>query len=506
MQRNMLSLLNSDLSLLVKSEFGTGKSLANALYLLSNTPAKHAQNTPFITNLLLVPTPYLAVQYYKIFAKLLKNSREPIHNVVQYVFRDKAECEQKQIDLLKTHPGPQILIGTPTRILDILSSDNRLYLPLHKLSYIALDDADQLIPSRDFFAEVRRKNNSKHDHSKNIPTLLLLNHIIPVRNTYMRQERDVFIPLKFLMESSTAGNYLKVVAMRNKWIEGRPMLRLGTDSIGGEYRNRMPNDVNSYFVSYNPLTDELTDTNYDVSSVIPQFDSKSLDVISELNARRLPKHVSDYAAMSKSQRLKTLSLYSSALAKTIQSDSEQDSHGNRRRALVVVPEAFPIKTFAEVLEETVGIKSARLDTQNNTCGFFYRNGEEEVEVDSETFFKQLATEGSEYDKLPQVLLVRAKQCPGVDLPGLGRIYALSWDSILSTKLYQTVAGRCRVAPTHERGETEAKGHWKPAQDPEQGKIVVVSLIEETNDMRYNMLIAGSMFKSGIQQTKFFDKK
>lgn len=502
----MLALLNSDLSLLLKSSPGTGKSLATSLFLLSNTQScTLKQNIPFITNLLLVPNPYLASQYYTQISKLLKDSPLNTHDVVQSVFRTDLEGEEKQIKLLQQHPGPHILIGTPTRILDILASQYRSDLPLFNLSSIVLDEADVLIPKGQVFSVLKRTNNFEHDHSTSIPTQVLLNHIVPWRNTYMRQNCETFVPLKFLIESSNAKNYLKVVAIKNNWINGRPMPRLGTDSESN-LKQELPNDVCSYFTTYNPLTGDLIDTDYDVSEILPNFDDKALKAVSDLSRRRVSQHVKEHAALSDKEKSLLFKNYADALLRTMDAadginkvENHADTSKQRKRAMVVVPESFSIASFSKVLEQCHGIKGAMVSSKQNDCGFYYTNNDKSVKIDSETFFQTVPKEDE-----PDVLIVRARQTAGMDFPGLDRIYAMGWDSILLSKLYLTVAGRSRAAPAQEKGELGNKGLWKAATDPRQTKFVVVSLIEQANDMRYNILIAGTMKKLAVEQTKLFN--
>lgn len=551
----MLALLNSDLSLLLKSGAGTGKSLATSLFLLSNSPTLSTSTIPSVTNLLLVPSPSLAFQYYTQISKMLKNSPLNINSVVQHVSRTDQQGEQKQIDLLEQYPGPHILIGTPTRILDILSSPKKSALPLFNLSSIVLDEAETLIPKAQVFSVLKRTNNLEHDHSKSIPTQILLNHIVPWRNTYVEQNSKVFVPLKFLIESSNASNYLKVVAMKNKWISGRPMPRLGTDEQDHDYagfdKQELPNDVSSYFVTYNSSTGQLTDTDYDVSSVIPEFDTNALKAIADLGRRRVSQNVKEYASLSKQSREKLMEDYADALSKTMAlssnvkaNDGENPKESENakkegnvpapkpKRALVVIPEAYSLPLFLSVLEKRHGIKGASIWTKHNECKFYYKNEQgDAISIDTDTFFKQQQQQQSEEasqkqddsreekdlkektkENEPSVLVVRAREVAGLDFPGLDHIYAIGWDSILQSKTYLTVAGRSRAASAHEKERRvesprqQQQGSDEPTKsvmEPKQCKFVVISLLENTEDMRYNILIAGTMKKLSVEQKKMF---
>lgn len=505
----MLALLNSDLSLLVRSHPGTGKSLATVLFLLNNTaPSPLKQDAPFITNLLIVPTPDLAIQYYNLISKLIENTPLDIRNVAQYAFRSDAEGEEKQLELLQSHPGPHIFIGTPTRILDILSSKSRGLLPLSNVCSITLDEADQLLPSQGLYNKVKMTRKvAKHKPASiaQSPTQILLDHVVRWRDSAVKQNSSVFIPLKFLMESSTASSHLKIIASRSNWIAGRPMLRLGLDAFGGGLRNRGPNDVCNYFITFNPFLNKLEDTDYDVSSILPTFDENTFNVVREFNEQRVKDHIKEYSALNQNQRQNLISLYAAALARMMKADAEKDSSKTRRRALVVVPEAFSIASVLSILKEQHGITGAYSKTFGNTSGVFFQKDTDSkpIAVDTNTLFTKPIEEGDGDKGLPDVLVYRARGTVGIDFPGLDRIYALSWDSILSSKLYLSLAGRCRAAPIRERTSLENSGFWKPPSDPEQGKFVVISTVDETNDMRYKMLLNVSMSKIGIAPQKFF---
>lgn len=505
-QKNLLSLLKSDLSVLAASPPGTGKSLATALFLLSHTPDKLLQSdTPSISNLLIVPTPDLASQYYNIIKKLTSKSGINENQVVQCIYRADAESERKQIELLKKYPAPHVLIGTPTRILDILSSPNLKLLPLFNLSFIAVDEADRLLPKICLYSSFEKNNKFvAKDFKHSVPTQVLLNFLVPWRDNYVSANNDYFFPLRFLLESSTASNNLKLICSKNNWIKGRTMLRLGTDKVGGEMRERIANDVSSYFVSFNPQTGILTDTNFDISNIIPEFDDKAFDIIGEMNDRRKKDYMRKFSKLSKDGKTNLLKLYAIALARTIELDFEKSKETFKRRSLVIIPEGYSIDYFLEILKKHTGITGARSRIIDNKCAIFYNKSENELaEIDPETFFSTKINPDKPNDELPQVLVYRASECVGLDFPDLSRIYVLSWDSILSSKLYLSLAGRCRVAPIDERGEKSQTGSWKEPTDPEQGRCVVISTTDELNDDKYRALLIGSMKKIAVNNSKYF---
>lgn len=513
-QKHMLALLNSDLSVLVRSASGTGKSLATALFLLSFVGKAFKNTGPSISHLLLVPTPDLAVQYYQTFQSLLKDSPLNIDKVVQNVYRCDARTEAHQISLLTANPGPRILIGTPTRILDILASPElRHSLPFHNLSCIALDEVDHLLPFKEsFFNTKSLKFTMREDHeATKVPAQILLNHIVPWRNTHIKTHNEYFTPLRFIFGSSTASNYAKLLAMRHNWITGRPMLRLGLDrgdsgAGTGEFPKRLPRDVSNYFVTYDTAFNMLHDTKLAKLDKAVVRDSKFQEAVRGINERRKKEALKSATFMSPKHKTDLMNKYVDALSALLKSDE------SRKRALVIVPDLFSISTLLNVLKERgniLGGTSRFSDTENgavftdsrgkvlsvDTKTLFLNSHQEskiepesgleiepEIEVGAKTPEKE--STGTADPELPQVLLYRGKGVVGLDFPGLSRIYALGWDSILSAKLYVSLAGRCRAAPIVERGiigtgsNAHGNGQWKPSSDPDQGRIVVVTLAEE----------------------------
>lgn len=483
-QRNMLALLNSDLSLLVKSDAGTGKSLATAIFLLSFVGIKFKSDKPYITNLLVVPTADLAEQYMTIFRKMLKDSPLSLHKIVQCIYRSDEATEATQMNLLKDFPAPKILVGTPQRILDILSTpEHQGALPLNNLSCIALDEVDQLLPKKGLYKDPTTLRHTLREANvgTKVPTQILLNHIIPWRNANVKMNNDYFTPLRVLFESSTASGYPKLIALSNNWIKGRPMIRLGLDELGGEKTKRLPRDVTNYFVTYDSYAGILRDTTLPLFDDDVVNDATFLEAVKDINERRRKELLQQSKKENKAKEEKILK-FAQSLKKLLESDT------SGKRALVVIPESFSILAFMKTLKEHTGVNAMYSKFVGEETGIVYNNEQGKlVKVDPQTIFTKDASE-----ELPRVLIHRAKAVSGLDFPGLQRIYGLSWDSILSSKLYTNLAGRIRAAPIDERGVTsEARGLWRPKEDPEQGRFVVVSLDSEENE-EHQLRLGASM--------------
>ncbi len=112
------------------AQTGTGKTFAYSIPLITNI-----KNEPYTQGLILCPTRELAIQVSEEIKKLIKYKKfikiSTIYGGASY---------DKQIKELKNHP--QIVIGTPGRIIDHM---NRNTLDLSNISTLVLDEADEML-------------------------------------------------------------------------------------------------------------------------------------------------------------------------------------------------------------------------------------------------------------------------------------------------------------------------------------------------------------------------
>lgn len=562
-QRNMLALLQSDLSVLVRSNSGTGKSLAIALYLLafgrgsgsasgvinSGTPGPH------ITSLLLVPTAELVTQYYRLFCTLLKDSPVDVDSVVQRVYRTDEATEARQLELLNRKPGPMILVATPKRVLDILASaDDRAALPLNALSTIVLDEVHQLLPNdRRILAAPGRGSRLRNtagitDAATRTPTQILLDHVVPWRNKNILDHNELFMPLRFVFASSVASGLYKHLAIRSKWLSTRPMLGLGLDGFGGEYKRRLPADVENYFVTYDQSVPLLRDTNLAAVDADLLRDETFLASVADLNVQRqrellregrltgnnstdsTNKSTDKVVNKAKATRAAQLTDYARGLVELMKANFNENNNDKvdavaDKKGVVIVPESFSIPQFAAELWRVAGIRAATSNTASATGLAKINldtntNDNPVVEVDPQTVFIQ---SGDSSSRDVDVLIYRANSVAGLNFPGLRNVYVLSWDSLLSTKLYLSVAGRCHselpatvninanadgTNVTSTTNEITSNDQQKQQEQQQQqkitkNKIFVLSLAnEESKEHAFRLGV--SMGKINSFPEKFFD--
>ncbi|MDW7674386.1 MAG: DEAD/DEAH box helicase [Bacillota bacterium] len=112
-----------------QAQTGTGKTAAFGLPMLNQLKTEDG-----IQGLVICPTRELAVQVAQEIASLGKNQR------VQVLAVYGGQSIDIQIKALKKHP--QIVVGTPGRLLDHL---NRKTIKLNTLKYVVLDEADEML-------------------------------------------------------------------------------------------------------------------------------------------------------------------------------------------------------------------------------------------------------------------------------------------------------------------------------------------------------------------------
>ncbi len=121
------------IDVLGQARTGTGKTASFVLPILEQM-AKKPQGPAGVRALVLVPTRELAVQVRDEFEKLAQGSN--VHCVAVY----GGKPIKSQIDKLARHP--QVVVGTPGRVLDHMS---RGTLELRALEIITLDEADRML-------------------------------------------------------------------------------------------------------------------------------------------------------------------------------------------------------------------------------------------------------------------------------------------------------------------------------------------------------------------------
>ena len=119
------------LDVIGEAQTGTGKTFSFAIPMIEKIDSKYDK----VQGLVMLPTRELALQVYAEFIKLLKFNRD-----IRITTIYGGQSYDKQLKDLKNKP--QIVIGTPGRIIDHM---NRGTLDFSKLKMLVLDEADEML-------------------------------------------------------------------------------------------------------------------------------------------------------------------------------------------------------------------------------------------------------------------------------------------------------------------------------------------------------------------------
>ncbi|WFD02197.1 hypothetical protein MOBT1_000878 [Malassezia obtusa] len=186
----------SPADVILRAHTGSGKSFALLLALLSKPRLlfRHGGGAPQagISAWIVVPSNELAEQYMAWARALIPPQlADTMHAVIQCVVR--GEDAAQQMTRLRETP-PHILVGTPTRLLEVLAQPHgETLLGLSTLRTLALDEADALLqlPGR-FPSEKQVWRHLAH----RAPGLELLNYAMQRRATHSGGERRLTVGLE----------------------------------------------------------------------------------------------------------------------------------------------------------------------------------------------------------------------------------------------------------------------------------------------------------------------
>lgn len=226
-------------------------------------------------------------------------------------------------------PIPRILIGTPPKLLEMLTKKE---LDLSRLQTLVMDEADRLILPLSRYADIKKKFNR---HSHRPPGEQLISEVVK-----MRRKRELFTKnpisiedqakqrrLQVIISSATANNPLKMLLKSKKWISNPVYLNIG---------GKIPSKIKhlAYYLDSNEILSQVSaeDPGWDVDEgkSTDNFKPVSIDVMAE-----------SIASICSRQSIK--------------------------KALVFVHSEYSVNDLVSNLD-ALGLKSARLSDMNNFDG------------------------------------------------------------------------------------------------------------------------------------------
>ena len=185
-QEKVIPTIRSGKDTIIQSKTGTGKTLAFLLPLF-----ERIKKIEVTQALIIAPTRELALQISKVAANL-----KDVTNIDSVIICGGVDFE-RQRDKLKRHP--QLIIGTPGRLLDHLS---RKAIDLSKVNKVVIDEADELL-KLGFIEDVENLITA----TANDRQLILCSATIPERikslaNQFMYKPQIIFVePEKMTLDN-----------------------------------------------------------------------------------------------------------------------------------------------------------------------------------------------------------------------------------------------------------------------------------------------------------------
>ena len=131
-QERLIPMILDGRSVVGQSQAGSGKTHAFLLPIMQNVTADD-----YVQAVITTPSRELAYQIYKAAKQIVQHADQTIQ-VVNYV---GGTDKHRQVEKLQHHQ-PQIVIGTPGRILDLIRTNA---LDIHKAHYFVVDEADMTL-------------------------------------------------------------------------------------------------------------------------------------------------------------------------------------------------------------------------------------------------------------------------------------------------------------------------------------------------------------------------
>lgn len=243
-QKRFYTLMTAYASTIAKGPNGSGKSFA----LLSSAMNMRRSNTRGIgiNSLILVKSNELVSQYKRIVESIVNQIDNPnmnIKNVAQFISRGMPKEELSQEDDLMDFPCPHILVATPQRLLDLLSSRGMDFIKINSLAFIGVDDFNSMIHS-ELLLETKIKS----------PIVTLLDYVVKLQD-YKRNHNDPHPQIVLTVDESTPDILIEQIKQSTKWFDWNKFAPIGkfNDSTDIPTFKYIPYDVTVSTVLAKPV-------------------------------------------------------------------------------------------------------------------------------------------------------------------------------------------------------------------------------------------------------------
>jgi hypothetical protein len=427
-QQRFFALMSGYASTVAKGPSGCGKSLSiitSALSLRrSNTRGKG------INSLLLVKSNTIVFQYQRIINGIISEMNNKgsidVNKIVQFLYRGTPEEEMQQDDNLTDFQTPHILVTTPQRLLDVLSSRGMDFVKINTLAYIGVDDFTSMIDENDLI-EAEKKE----------PIVQLLDYVLKLQD-YRRQHNDPHPQVVITADDSATDSLIAQLKEHTKWIDWNkfaPIGRFGEEEDVPYYKYVASNAAVSTVLVSPRFLENSENSKFKVSLYdMKKFEygdtpSSWLETLyrkSFGNSQVYKKHRnSKWSNIPMSVKRGELEILCSGLGKLLKKNNVLDwLNKNNNRGLVVHTDELNSNLVVEILSKKTGSKVRVFDVRKD--------------------YNIFKTDPIENKDDAELLVINTSSLNGLALPNLKTIFILGVDTIKNVSNLASLIGRCRL--------------------------------------------------------------
>lgn len=427
-QQRFFTLLSGYASTVAKGPSGSGKSFS--LITSALTLRRSKTRGSGINSLILVKSNSLVFQYQRIIngivSEMNQSNKININHIAQFLYRDTPAAEMKQEDDLTDFQTPHILVATPQRLLDVLSSKGMDFVKINSLAYIGVDDFTSMIDEENLI-----------ETDKKIPIVKLLDYVLKLQD-YRRQHNDPHPQVVLIADDSANENLISQLKQYTKWIDWKkfaPIGKFGEEEDVPYHKYVASNSAVSTVLVLPRVVEESKSGKFKVTLYdMKPFDygstpSQWLDVLyrkSFGNSRVYKKHRnSKWTNLPIAVKKGELEILCAGLGKLLK--KEQVSNWfklNNNRGLVIHPDEINSSFVVEALLSKTSKKVRTFDIKND-----YNIFKKDSQKDDDDF---------------ELLVINTSSLNGLSIPNLHTLFILGIDSIKTISNLASIIGRCRL--------------------------------------------------------------
>lgn len=427
-QQRFFTLLSGYASTVAKGPSGSGKSFSIITSALSLRRSR-TRGTG-INSLILVKSNSIVFQYQRIINGIISEMNQSgkinVNHIAQFFYRGTPAEETQQEDDLTDYQTPHILVTTPQRLLDVLSSKGMDFVKINSLAYIGVDDFTSMIDEDDLI-ETDRKT----------PVVQLLDYTLKLQD-YRRQHNDPHPQVILMADDSTTENLILQLKEYTKWIDWNkfaPIGNFGEEEDVPYYKYVASKSAVSTIlvlprVRENPKNGKFKVSLYDMKPFeYGNTPSQWLDTLyrkSFGNSQVYKKHRnSKWTNLPMSVKKGELEILCAGLGKLLKKkDVSEWFQLNNNRGLVIHPDEINSNLVVEVLSTKTGSKVRTYDIRKDY-----------------NIFRKDAKKDNDDNEL---LVINTSSLNGLAIPNLHTLFILGIDTIKTISNLASIMGRCRM--------------------------------------------------------------